>query len=175
MGFDEWIRRRRKSIFDVIDEMIRDMLREFEELAALSPEDVRYLNRPIVYGFRLEIGPDGVPRIYEFGNITREGSRGKITVSEETEPLTDIYDEGDRIRIIMEMPGVEKEKIKVKAIDDRHIVVEASDTDRRYRKEIELPSDVDIESAKATYKNGILELILKKKSSSKREKIIEVE
>jgi len=36
------------------------------------------------------------------------------------------------------------------------------DSNRRYRKELELPSTIDPKSSKATYKNGVLEVRLKK-------------
>lgn len=75
------------------------------------------------------------------------------------------------------MPGVDKEKIKVRALDDRHLVIEASNHDRRYRKEIELPTEVDIDTAKATFRNGVLEIRIRKKGVQQEErgKIIEVE
>ncbi len=177
-------RRRRKTIFDLIDELFKEIWEEFEELerrfSLVSPEELReafYTTKPIIYGFRIEIGPDGRPRIYEFGNVKRLGrERPKIVVSEETEPLTDIYEEDDSVRIIVEMPGADKNKIKVRAIDDRHIVVEGSNHDRKYYKEIELPVEVDIDTAKATFRNGVLEIrIKKKKVAEERGKIIEVE
>ncbi len=182
----DYPRRRRRSIFDLFDELFSEIWEELEELERRFSQLSRYgfeefesipVGRPIVYGFRIEIGPDGKPRIYEFGNVKRVGrERPRIVVSEETEPLTDIYEEDDSVRVIMEMPGVDKSKIKVRAIDDRRIVVEASNHDRKYRKEIELPVEVDIDTAKATYRNGVLEIKIKKKGvREEKGKIIEVE
>jgi len=178
-------RRKRKSIFDLIDELFREIWEEFEEFERrfvysipTEIEERAVFPRPLVYGFRIEIGPDGKPKIYEFGNVKRIGrERPRIVVTEETEPLTDIYEEDDSVRIIAELPGVDKEKIRVRALDDRHLVIEASNHDRRYRKEIELPVEVDIDTAKATFKNGVLEVRIKKKGTRQEErgKIIEVE
>ncbi|HIP57196.1 MAG TPA: Hsp20 family protein, partial [Ignisphaera aggregans] len=59
---------------------------------------------------------------------------------------------------------------------DRHIVIEASNHDRRYRKELELPTEVDIDTAKAVFRNGVLEIKIKKKRAEReRGKIIEIE
>ncbi len=178
-------RRKRRSIFDLIDELFREIWEEFEEFERrfmyaipTEVEERAVFTRPLVYGFRIEIGPDGKPRIYEFGNVKRIGrERPRIVVTEETEPLTDIYEEDDSVRIIVELPGVDKEKIKVRALDDRHLVIEASNRDRRYRKEIELPTEVDVDTAKATFRNGVLEIRIKKKGVQQEErgKIIEVE
>ncbi|HID80296.1 MAG TPA: Hsp20/alpha crystallin family protein [Ignisphaera sp.] len=177
-------RRRRRSIFDLIDELFREIWEEFDEIerrlmygVPTELEERSVFTRPLIYGFRIEIGPDGKPRIYEFGNVKRIGrERPRIVVTEEAEPLTDVYEEDDSVRIIAELPGVDKEKIKVRAIDDRHIVIEASNHDRRYRKELELPTEVDIDTAKAVFRNGVLEIKIKKKRAEReRGKIIEIE
>jgi HSP20 family protein len=175
-------RRRRRSIFDLFDELFEELeeeLQEFERMFSwsLGPEErVEIVGKPIVYGFRIEIGPDGVPRIYEFGNVKRSGrGRPRIVVSDALEPLMDIYEDEDKVRVVLEMPGVDENKIRVEAIDERHIVVEGSNHNRKYRKEIELPTEVDVDAAKAVYKNGVLEITLPKKKESKKGKIIKIE
>lgn len=164
-------RRRRRSMFDIFDELFRELNEELEEFMnevwrygpmSGSKEFSEVYKKPIVYGFRIEIGPDGVPRIYEFGNVKRT-PRGRVSVVEEREPLVDIYEEDDKIRVVAELPGVDENKIKVRAVDDKHVVIEASNHDRKYRKELELPVEVDADSADAVYKNGVLEITFKKK------------
>jgi HSP20 family protein len=171
-------RRRRRSIFDRFDELFRELNEELEEFMdeiwryrpMIKPEEsLEMYRKPIVYGFRIEIGPDGVPRIYEFGNVKRT-PRGRVAVVEEREPLVDIYEEDDKIRIVAELPGVDENKINVRAIDDKHIVIEASNHDRKYRKELELPVEVDVDSADAVYKNGVLEIKFKKKKKVEEKK-----
>jgi len=175
-------RRRRRSIFDVFDELFSEIWEEMEELErrfsefAMRGFESEVPGKPIVYGFRIEIGPDGRPKIYEFGNVKKMWGRAKprIVVTEETEPLVDIFEEDDSLKIVVEMPGVDKEKIKVRALDERHILVEGSNHERKYRKEIELPTEVDMDTAKATYRNGILEIVVKKRRGAEKGKIIEV-
>jgi len=173
-------RKRRRSIFDLFDELFREFEEELEELErafrrSLSPEERVELGKPIIYGFRIEIGPDGIPKVYEFGNVKRSvRGRPRIVVSEEREPLVDIYEDEDKIRVVLEMPGVDENKIKVEALDERHIVVEGSNHDRKYRKEIELPTDVNVDAAEAVYKNGVLEIKLPKKKEGKKGKLIKI-
>jgi len=180
--------KRRKSIFEMLDEMINKMLKEvWEELDEFAMESRRFLElppdevlkerkgivgRPLVYGFRITIGPDGKPKIEEFGNVKRVGRRPQIT--EEAEPLVDVYDEGEKIRVVAEIPGVEKDKIKLKAVG-RKLIIRASNGDRKYYKEVELPDEVDIKKAKARYKNGVLEVEIPKKESGEEEIGIQVE
>lgn len=181
--FESERRRRRRSIFDIFDELFRELNEELEEFMDevwrsrpfLGPEEFSNVYRkPIVYGFRIEIGPDGVPRVYEFGNVKRT-PRGRVAVVEEREPLVDIYEEEDRIKVVAELPGVDENKIKVRALDEKHVVIEASNHDRKYRKELELPVEVDTDSADAVYKNGVLEITFrKKKVEEKKGKEIKV-
>ncbi len=175
-------RRKRRSLFDIFDEWIKEMeeeMREFieesERLFRMSPEELEELRKkslgPYVYGYRIYIGPDGKVKVDEFGNVRREGVKPRIT--EETEPLADIIDEGDKIRIIVEMPGVEKDKIKLKA-SGKELIIEASNR-RKYFKKLILPDEVDVKSAKANYKNGILEIEFKKVKGGSGEYEIRVE
>jgi HSP20 family protein len=141
----------------------------------MSPEELDELRKrglgPYVYGYRIYIGPDGKVKIDEFGNVRREGMKPRIT--EEAEPLADIIDEGDKVRVIVEMPGVEKDKIKLK-VSGKELLIQASNG-RKYFKKLALPDEVDVKSAKANYKNGILEIEFKKMKGSMGEYEIKVE
>ncbi|RLE51625.1 MAG: Hsp20/alpha crystallin family protein, partial [Candidatus Methanomethylicota archaeon] len=56
-----------------------------------------------------------------------------------------------------------KEDIKIKATDKK-LIVEAHVQDRKYYKKIILPSKVKPETAKATFRNGVLEVCFEKKT-----------
>jgi HSP20 family protein len=54
--------------------------------------------------------------------------------------------------------------------------VKSDDPKRKYHKTIEVPLETDIETAKSTYNNGILEITFKKKDQTKSKgKTIKVE
>ena len=168
---DEWFRRWRKFF----EEIEKEMEKEFEEFMKEVTHGRSTRPRYYYYGFEISIGPDGKPRIREFGNIRpREGA--KPVIQEEIEPLTDVIEEEDRIKIVMDLPGVNKEDIKVKISEDgRKVIVSARSEDRRYYKEIELPAKVDPSTAKATYRNGVLTIDLEKVEKSKKGFEIKVE
>lgn len=181
--WDDYNKRRRRGFFDIFDEIFRQMeeemnrlLREFETLETRGfIEELGPTRRlgPYVYGFRITIGPDGKPVIEEFGNVKKV--EGKRMISEEREPLVDVFEHEDNITIVAELPGVEKDKIKLEVSDDkRKLIIRASDTNRKYYKEVELPAEVDPKSAKATYKNGVLEVVLKKIKTSEKKKGYEI-
>ena len=70
------------------------------------------------------------------------------------------------------MPGIKKDDIKINAYDGavEDSINTRTDSQRKYHKTIELPDNTDIETARSTYNNGILEITFdKKKLQNQRE------
>lgn len=111
-----------------------------------------------VYGFSIRTGAGGAPRVERFGNI-RKTDEGPV-VADVREPLVDLFDEGDEILVVAELPGVSAAQIAVTLQDD--ILSIETSGERRYAKEILLPGAVAAASLSQSYTNGILELRLKK-------------
>jgi HSP20 family protein len=191
-SFVNWPTRRRQSgnyfddLFRGFDEMKRGMERQFEEafkdIQTNAPKDlireyetpegdkVREVG-PIVYGYSMTIGPDGKPRVKEFGNVKSPlrggpGSFGMPTISSEREPLSDVSVTDKEVRVAVEMPGVSKENIKIQAYDDK-VEITSNDPQRKYHEVIQIPPEADIETVKSAYNNGILEIVFKKKEQTK--------
>jgi len=193
---DRFGRRRRKSPFfgDLnfrnLNEMMKDMDRMmeemFQEFANVPDELVRERELPdgttfrqigpFVWGRSVTVGPDGKPVIQDFGNIkpTKRLQPGKalFDLKKEREPLVDVLNGEKEITVIAELPGVDKNDISINSTENTlDLVVNAKE--RKYRKELNLSEKVDPKSAKASYKNGILQVTLKKleETKPKREKI----
>ncbi|MGB9717695.1 MAG: Hsp20/alpha crystallin family protein [Thermoproteota archaeon] len=96
------------------------------------------------------------------------------------EPLYNIVESENEIRISVDLPGVEKEDIKLTLYED-HLVVEGlckketpsvrrlfKETPLYYSVRIPLPTKVEEEPAKARYYNGILEVVLTKRKRGRR-------
>lgn len=115
-----------------------------------------------VYGFSVRLGAGGLPRVETFGNI-RQTDRGAV-VEEVREPIVDLFDEDGTILIIAELPGITSENVKLDLQGDI-LTINAEGDDRKYSKEVLLPSSVDPVSLEKTYRNGILEVRAKKVSS----------
>lgn len=112
-----------------------------------------------VYGFSVKVGLGGEPTVETFGNI-KKGEEGAV-VEEIREPLVDIFDEHETIRVIAELPGVDAGDITVEMKDDI-LTISAEGKDRKYSKEILLPAKGKRESLKTSYRNGILEVTIAK-------------
>ena len=111
-----------------------------------------------VYGFSVKVGGGGRPTVESFGNVHDKEGQGPI-VDDVREPMVDTFDEGPFLLVVAELPGVAEADITYDIQQD--IVIIAGQTgERKYLKEVLLPSAVEAEKSTSSYKNGILELKL---------------
>jgi HSP20 family protein len=177
--YPEWFKRRRKPprrdlFFGDIDRMFHEMEKmmeeEFKNLTENVPKNyvkerklpdgrtVRELG-PFVYGYSMKIGPDGKPEIRQFGNI-KKSLKGP-QVKNEREPLVDIVETDSEVRVVAELPGVEKTDIKLHGTEDS-LTISVNTPQSKYYKEVTLPTKVKVKEAKSFYKNGVLEVVFPK-------------
>jgi len=160
-----------------VDEMMKEMEKEFMDFTDIEKQVPKELVRekraedgsvtreigPIVYGYSMTVGPDGKPVIREFGNVKRGPSKEwREAISDTREPLVDVVEGDKEIRVIAELPGAKKQDIELTA-EGKSLKISAETPSRRYRKELELPSAVELEGSKSTFNNGILEVTLPKR------------
>lgn len=148
---------------DQIDEMMERFMNEAFDRA-------KDREGPIFYGFSVSVGPDGKPKMQEFGNV-KPGLKGP-ELKEEIEPLVDVVDSKDSLMVYAELPGVDKKDIQL-SVTDESLTISVEREKRRYYKQVFLPIKVKPETAKANYKNGVLEVTFEKavKRSKKQIKV----
>lgn len=174
-----------------LDEMRREMQRMFEEQfkdiqSKIPKELVREYETPqggkvrevgpLVYGYSMTIGPDGKPKIREFGNVRSPGGPGGVSapgstraqLRAEREPLADVVTSDKEVKVVVEMPGIDKKDIKVNVYDNSVEIFTTDTSQRKYRRVVELPEETELETARSTYRNGILEITFSKKESPKQ-------
>lgn len=79
----------------------------------------------------------------------------------EPKPLIDIFQEDSWIIIIAQIAGFNKETLKIN-VQDQKLTLSAKTKDRRYYKSLNLPRVVIPNVMHTTFKNGVLEIKLKK-------------
>jgi HSP20 family protein len=164
-----------RNPWDYTNRIFEEMDREFsdaEQMLSRMFRTVRESNPtsetfPYYYGYQITVGPDGRPRIREFGNA-KPASKGLMQQSSIREPLVDTsFDEKDNLlTITAEMPGITKQDVKVE-LEEGLITIHAEKGDKKYHTQVPIGEELDSDSAKATYTNGILELKIKSKRSPK--------
>ena len=189
--FSNWLRRRWRfptaSLFDELEQDFEEMFKDLELPKDLVRErklpdggTVREMG-PFVYGYSFSMGPDGKPVIREFGNVKpslKGGPLGsvkpKLDVKEDREPLVDTIVNPETVKVVAELPGVEKSDISLEC-DGNKLTLKVDTDKRRYYKELELPVEVDPDTSKASYKNGVLELLLTRSRPGSKAKQIAID
>jgi HSP20 family molecular chaperone IbpA len=91
-------------------------------------------------------------------NLPRKLGRDSLR---EPQPLVDLFQEEDSIIVVAEIVGFNKETLKID-VKDQKLTLSAKAKDRRYYKSLNLPKEVIPNIFHTTYKNGVLEIKLRK-------------
>ena len=150
--------------FSNIDEMIERMFRAAREAEGSAMSSTF---GPVYYGYSVTTGPDGRPHVREFGNV-KPTRRGTFEVGAR-EPFIDtvVDDKENKLKIVAEMPGVQREDIKLEVLEES-MNLRAEHGDRKYEASVPIHVEVDPSTASATYNNGVLEVSMKLKSQPKK-------
>ena len=143
--FDRIFKRMSSSFFD-----IDDIAEEFKGKGSNFS--------PFYYGYTMTVGPNGKPVVKEYGNVKPE----LLPSTDIREPIVDvIVDEKEKlVKLVAEIPGVEKTDVKI-LVQDKFVDISAEHGEKKYHVKVPIKHKVDENSAKASYKNGILELVFK--------------
>ncbi|NMC07371.1 MAG: Hsp20/alpha crystallin family protein [Candidatus Lokiarchaeota archaeon] len=133
---------------------------------------------PFVYGFSVRIGPDGKPIINKFGDIKMAPAPADEDAAEAVpeqepgtiirKPVSDVINEENEIVVVVELPGVDKNDIKLDATDYSIEISADAQGKRKYETRLDLPAKINPDHAKARYTNGILEVRLRKIGEKER-------
>lgn len=114
----------------------------------------------LVYGLTVN-NLAGKTTFETFGNV-KDTEQGRIA-EDIREPIVDIFDEGKTIKVIAEVPGASENDIKIEISGDI-LNFTATGPDRKYAKELLLPGEVEEKVKETRFKNGILEIVVVRKT-----------
>lgn len=156
-----------EDLFDDVDKfhqrLAKKMLEEIRDIeeavqkGKLEGEwDITPIEEPGVKGYiargRFQVGDKPLPKTLKLP---------KQIIEEAREPLTDVFEDNDNIKLYVELPGVEKTDIQFSVSRSR-----AEIRARNFYKTIDLPkAELETEKAVTNYKNGVLEVIIPKTSN----------
>jgi HSP20 family protein len=104
-----------------------------------------------------------------------------LSVSPRT-PALDVYQDKDQFTVVVELPGLKKEDIQITfengvlAISGESKVESSNESFQqssvnRFQRSVTLPIAVESDKAKATYENGLLQVVLPKAEEAKPNQI----
>ena len=135
--------------------LMERMLREMEEI------DKAVKSGKLEGGWNIK--PIDRPGVKGYVARGRFWSRGpwripKQAMEEVREPLTDVFEDKESVKLYVELPGVEKDDVQLNITEGK-----AEIKAKKFYKIIDLPTkDIDSEKASANYKNGVLEVHIPK-------------
>lgn len=130
-----------QDIFDQMDAMMARMFAEMSRGAVTGMP-------PHAMGYRIIIHGGGMPQNSPDGSTMQARNPG--------EPVPEVHQIGDEVKVIVELPGVTDESLKLDMQGDR-LIIDAGDADRHYHTSAMLPP-VNAAPYQKSLKNGVLEI-----------------
>lgn len=162
-----------EKLSKLVSRAVKDMMKSF---SSGSPDS----DAP--YGFNIRVDENGVPIIERARSQRPHVQQPQHSYQQvqppkpnpnEATPLVDIEETQKAITVTMEMRGAEKGSIAL-SVGNRQVSVRSATRNAQTTQTVALPSPVNPASAKAHYRNGILE-IRASKSKSAPQKTVSVE
>jgi HSP20 family protein len=154
-----WRRRKKKSPWfdDIYEELekLGYLIDETIQKASEGSSDKSPARRNRVQGFSIKLGPDGKPKIYEFSG--RQPPQIEDEIDDDPEPLVDLIEDDKMLVVLAVLPGVKKEDIDLR-VTETCLTVSIDADEFEWYNEFKLPTKVNPNSARASYKNGVLEV-----------------
>lgn len=136
----------------------------------------------------IEILQDEMNKLFDFSISRAFGNNSsKDTLFQSNwGPAVDVYESDDDFLVKADLPGMEKNDIDISVHDGILTIKGEKKLEKEYKdksyiraeryygsftRSIEIPSEVDAEKVKASYKNGVLELLIPKKEEAKPKQI----
>src|SRR5215831_19595063 len=181
----DWFRRFESRYFaddffrDFEEEMQQEIEDTFADIDNQGPrepiQDYQILDfSSFVYGYSMTIEYNEKPRIRKIRNegVGNGGGKRKVhkynrphITTSERESLAEVNIYDKEVKVVLEMPGASKDNIEIQAY--KNSVEILSDHPQRRYQVIKIPQVADIKTIRATYKNGILEIVFNKKEKPK--------
>lgn len=168
-----------KGLWDFL-KLLDDMEKKGETLRTVSGEVEGPFYSKAVYDYSVKLGiedrdfpahsrrgfrPRPRPRAH-VRSIKAGATRPRVINPENLEPrepLVDVFDKGDHIAVVAELPHVKEEDIKLEVVDNV-LKITADTPEGKIEKDVSVPEGSEVEEIKdASFKNGILEIKLSKK------------
>jgi HSP20 family protein len=169
--FEEMQEEIEDAFMDIDDQGPRELMGDYKTLKDVGVREFS----SFVYGYSMTIGYDDKPRIRKIRNEgvgsggsskKREGvSELRQHIASERESLAEVNIYDKEVKVVLEMPGASKDHINIRAYENS-VEIFSDHPQRRYQV-INIPQVADIKTIRATYKNGILEIVFKKKEKLK--------
>lgn len=151
-------KKRRGDDFSIDFETMEEI---FEELIDVFDEEELDFSKPLKLGFNVSLDDRGSLRINEFGLLQEK----KIKQKKREEPFVELIDYENEFLVVVQTNTFSPEDIDIKVLD--HALIISKHDSKKFLKKLTFPVKVRTDSVKTEYNNSVLEIRLKKNSSTK--------
>jgi len=163
-----------KGLFGLVDDLARlteksETYQKRIKLGEKGVMDLRVRSGPIRRSYARKPTDDlKISKAKKETSFKRVPMLSTVGLIEQKEPIVDVFEEGDYIRVMAELPGVQENEIKLD-IEESTLTISTNTATRNYYKKVELPDLVRNDAVESSYRNGILEVRLRKAKNIKKE------
>lgn len=154
---EQWIKKQNFSMLPIDFDELEFLLSELVE-EVIDPQVIDK-GKPLQLTFSVRFNENGDLQIESFGNKYVPIPKRPF----KQENLSDISVEQNDVVLTLAVPGVKEQDLRLKVLQNKLIVF--SVVQNNFRKEFLLTSGVEPKIVKSTFKNGILEVTLKKEKN----------
>ena len=163
---DPWWKRRKKKapwLNDIYDELekLGDLIDETMHRAFENSSKDGSSDKNNFRGFSIRVGPDGKPKIREINRSQSLSEDADFDEEDDFEPLIDFLEDEKVLVVLAQLPGISKDDIDLR-VTDTCLTLTVDSEDFEWYDELKLPTKVNPKSARASYKNGVLEVKIEK-------------
>lgn len=144
------------KLFNVVADMVENEKDEVHINGEIKPDNQKKIIGK--YGINIKLAPDKLDSLssIRFDDKTNRKESQKIVI-----PVTDVFEEEDKITIVSELPGIKKDDIEFN-IDKNTITFTATKKDVCYSKQVELDFTPAKASIKELFNNSIYSIMILK-------------
>lgn len=153
-----------------IDKYFEEFGQDFEQAFKKSFKELsKDSENSLTWGYRMYWDNSmNKPVIKYFGNF--DPTTGKLLGEGwRIPPIEKNYDDKNNVwNVVIDLPGIKKENISLSATTT-YINIEATSKKRKYKHKVDFDQEIDPESVKAKFNNGILQISVNPKAPIKME------
>lgn len=161
-----------KTVRDMLTGLV-DLLKALDELAQKGEVKKEWKKGPYAVEYRRSvryIRPETSVPVPEARPHIKLKPKPLEVEAKPKESLIDVFDRGDHISVVASMPNIKEEDLKFEVAGDA-LKISANVAGTKVEKKVSIPMSSEVDRILgASFKNGILEIKLRKKPRTSKEK-----
>jgi HSP20 family protein len=150
------------KFINIVSDMVENEKDEVKINGTFKPDEEKKITGK--YGFDIKLGVNGAEKKARIKSLDEIFDK-KDNTPKSIEPVTDVFEDDEKVTIVIELPGVTKDDISL-SLDGNTVTLNASGNSTCYVKKIVLKFAPDYNAIKENFTNSIFSVVIKKKNDN---------